>query len=120
MIGGLVLSALSRTMIGLFWSISWLPVGYLFDFIAADICGVLGATVTWLIVMSGANKAFSPTWLIAAAVGTGAACSTFLWYLWLRTPGEPMWIVPTNVVLAVVIFGIFFGLAAKGLKFARR
>jgi hypothetical protein len=112
-IGGLVLSAAIRTMIALFWSISWLPVGYFLDLIAADICGVLGATVTWLIVIGGVNKAVSRTWLLVAAVSVGAACSTFLWYLWLRTPGEPTWIVPTNIVLAVVLFGIASGLAVK-------
>ncbi len=105
LIGGFVLGVTYRTLIGLFWSVAYLPLGYVFDTVLASVCALAGALTVRLILVfvpigQLSNRlVVTPIWIFAALI------SLVLCYSWVKNPGAPAWVLSTQLILGALAFG---------------
>ena len=107
LVGGFAIGVISRSLVAVFWSVSWLPVGYVLDAVMSTNCGATGSLVTLLLLRATAGiGARHLAAILSAVVGAATGCS--LWLAIEYNPGQPGWVMPANGVLSAAIYIVGF------------
>jgi len=114
-LAGTCLGVVYSTLVALFWSVSYLPVYFVFNTVFGVIAGLIGGLVvaTLLRIVTRKEQSVWRLWRTAVVVAPGVLVVGVLWFLVTWPFDDPGWVVPTSASLVVVIFGLAYWLGVR-------